>query len=150
MVYNLISCKRVIAKVMTDLQLNEGEHRISDMVEYCGESLEKIGGFPSFTNKVSGKDGLPLLEIVNYQTKLPCDFHNLIQLGYSASTAGPFYSMRYATGSFDSGVTDTTTTSTTYTAAESDLVTLAMSLYDLTYVAALAKINDEQIGRAHV
>lgn len=143
MVYNIVSVKRVIAKVFTDLQLNEGDHRVSDMIEYAGESLEKIGGFPTFTNRVCGKDGLPLLTIANYQTKLPCDFHSLIQVGYSASTSGPFYSMRYATGSFDYGATDTAVTSTTYTAAESDLVTLAMSLYSLTYVAALAKINNE-------
>ena len=143
MVYNLTSVKRVIAKVFTDLDLKEGDHRISDMIEWSGEALEKIGGFPTFENKVCGKDGLPLLEIVNYQVKLPCDFHNMIQLGYAISTSGPFYSMRYATGSFDYGATDTTTSSTTYTAAESDLVILCQSLYDLTYEEALAKINAE-------
>ena len=148
MVYNLTSVKRVIAKVFTDLDLKEGDHRISDMIEWSGEALEKIGGFPTFENKVCGKDDLPLLEIVNYQVKLPCDFHNMIQLGYSTTSAGPFYAMRYATGSFDYGSTNTTASTTTYTAADSDLVILCQSLYDLDYEAALAKINAEPAIRS--
>ena len=51
MVYNLTSVNRVIAKVFTDLQLQEGDHRVSDMIEYAGEALEKIGGFPMFINE---------------------------------------------------------------------------------------------------
>jgi hypothetical protein len=50
--------------------------------------------------------------------------------------------MRYATGSFDYGSTDTYT-STEYTAPESDIVTLCMSLYTLDYADALTKINTE-------
>lgn len=143
MVYNLISVKRVIAKVMTDLNLAEGDHRISDMVEWAGESLEKIGGFPTFENKVCGKDDLPLLEITNYQTKLPCDFHSMIQVGYSSSTNGGFSPMRYATGSFDYGSTLTPTTSITQTVSDSDLVILCQSLYSLNYADALLKLNTE-------
>jgi len=142
MVYNLTSVKRVIAKVLTDLDLKEGDHRISDMIEWAGEALEKIGGFPTFENKVLGKDGTSLLEITNYQAKLPCDFHSLIQIGYSTSTTGPFYSMRYATGSFDYG-SELTSNETTYTVGESELVILCMSLYSLDYDDALAKINTE-------
>ena len=143
MVYNLTSVNRVIAKVFTDLQLQEGDHRVSDMIEYAGEALEKIGGFPMFINRVTGKDDLPLLTIEGYQCKLPCDFHSLIQIGYSTSTAGPFYPMRYATGSFDYGSEFTTTETVEYTAPESDLVTICMSLYSLDYEDALAKLNAE-------
>lgn len=143
MVYNLTSVNRVISKVMTDLDLKEGDHRVSDMIEWSGEALEKIGGFPTFINKVMGKDGLPLLQISNYQAKLPCDFHSLIQIGYSTNTTGPFYPMRYATGSFDYGSTYTEDSSISYVAPTSDLVTICMSLYNLSYVDALAKINTE-------
>lgn len=143
MVYNLTSVKRIIAKVFTDLDLKEEDHRISDMIEWSGEALEKIGGFPTFVNKVLGKDGLPLLELSNYQAKLPCDFYSLIQIGYSETSTGPFYSMRKATGSFDYGSTITNSETVDYTAPTSDLVTLCMSLYDLEYDAALAKINSE-------
>lgn len=143
MVYNLTSVKRVISKVLSDLDLKEGDHKISDMIEWAGEALEKIGGFPIFENKVLGRDGYPLLAINNYQVKLPCDFHSLIQIGYASSTAGPFYSMRYATGSFDYGSVRTETNNVEYTAPESDLVTLCMTLYSLDYDAALAKLNAE-------
>lgn len=127
MIYNLTSVKRVIAKVFTDLNLQEGDHRITDMIEWAGEALEKIGGFPTLINKVSGKDGLPLLEISNYQTKLPCDFHNLIQIGYAQSAYGPFYPMRYATGSFDSGSQMTT--------PASDTISVDAHLYEVTHTA---------------
>ena len=149
MIYKLTSVERVISKVFTDLDLKEGDHRISDMVEWAGEALEKIGVFPSFTNKVTGKDGVPLLELLNYSTKLPCDFHNLIQVSYSGSPSGPFFPMRYSTGNFDNGNPDITqTTSVSGVANISDIVTLAMSLYNLTYVAALAKINNEPATRS--
>lgn len=148
MIYKTTSVKRVIAKVFTDLDLQEGEHRISDMIEWCGEALEKIGAFPSFVNKVAGKDNEPLLVISNYQTKLPCDFHRPIQIAYALNEAGPFYPMRYATGSFDFGSDYTALTTSDVTYPESALVTLTMELYALTYVEALAKLNTEPTTRA--
>ena len=144
MLYKTISVKRVIAKVFTDLNLGEGTHRVSDMVEYAGDALEKIGAFPSFINKVAGKDDLPYLVLENYQSLLPHDFHKLIQVSYATTENGPFYPLRYATGSFDWGSEVTSTsTSLEQVSPESDLVTLTMSLYDLTYEEALAKLNSE-------
>ena len=142
MIYNLTSVKRVIAKVFADLDLKEGDHRISDMIEWSGEALEKIGGFPTLATKVAGKDEMPLLEIQGYQAILPYDFHSLIQIAYSATTSGPFYPMRYATGSFDSGSYNTEVVEE-YSTSSSDLVTICMTLYDLTYADALAKLNNE-------
>jgi hypothetical protein len=151
MLYNTCSVKRVIAKVFTDLSLTESDHRISDQIEYAGEALEKIGAFPSFVNKVTGKDGLPLLALTNYSVKLPCDFHNLIQVSYATSESGPYYPMRYGTGNFDSGnptVTTTTSTVTTDISSTSDLVILAMNLYTLDYEHALELINTEPATRS--
>jgi hypothetical protein len=150
MIYKLTSVKRVIAKVFTDLDLQEGEHRITDMIEWAGEALEKIGAFPSFINKVTGKDGNPILEVVNYQTKLPCDFHSMIQVSFSENENGPFYPMRYGTGSFDYGKVVNETSSTDAVFPDSSLVTLAMTLYTLDYAAALAKINSEPITRSNL
>ena len=146
MIYKNTSVKRVIAKVFTDLDLQEGEHRIGDMIEWAGEALEKIGAFPSFINKVTGKDGSPILNVVNYQAPLPCDFHRMIQVSYSVDETGPFYPMRYATGSFDHGSilnTNMDNASSSDENPESSLITLTMSLYDLSYAAALLKLNDE-------
>ena len=144
MIYKTTSIKRVLAKVMTDNDIQEGTNRISDWVEWGSEALEKIGAFPSFINKITGKDGVPILQVVNYQTKLPCDFHRMIQVSFSTNVTGAFYPMRYATGSFDHGsVLNTTTTSTDDTSPETSLTTLTMSLYDLTYAEAVAKLTAE-------
>jgi len=144
MIYKTTSVKQVIAKVFTDLDLQEGDHRINDMVEWCGEALKKIGAFPSFLNKVAGRDGNPILEVTNYQAKLPNDFHRMIQASYSKVATGPFYAIRYATGSFDSGsVTNDASESTDSTYPDSDLIVLAMRLYDLDYEAALILINND-------
>jgi hypothetical protein len=153
MVYNLTSIKRVIAKVLTDRDAKEGDHRISDMIEWSGEALEKIGAFPYFVSKVAGKEGEPLLELVNYQAKLPSGFHRLIQVGYSLTEDGAFYPMRYATGSFehargltsDEGTSDLDDLSAI---SDSDVVTLAMTLYELDYEAALSLINNDPAKRS--
>jgi hypothetical protein len=143
MIYKLTSVKRVIAKVFTDLDLKEGDHRISDMVEWAGEALEKIGAFPQFINKVTGKDNNPLLELSNYQTVLPYDFHRLVQCSYSTSESGPFYPMRAATGSMDYGneLNDSSQLDVD-NVSDSELVNAVMELYELTYVQALAWVND--------
>jgi hypothetical protein len=150
MIYKTTSVKRVIAKVFTDLDLQEGEHRVSDMIEWAGEALEKIGAFPSFINKVTGKDNNPILEVSNYQVKLPCDFHSMIQVSFSENITGPFYPMRYGTGSFDYGKVLNTDTTTTATFPESSIVTLAMTLYNLDYEDALTKINTEPITKSNL
>jgi hypothetical protein len=152
MLYNLTSVERVIAKVFTDLNLQENDHRISDCIEWAGEALEKIGAFPGFTNKVCGKEGIPLLEVNNYTVKLPCDFYNLIQASFSTSQQGPYYPMRYGTGNFDSGNPDIASQNGAFVestiANTSDLVLLAMTLYDLDYAPALTKINAEPDTRS--
>ena len=142
MIYKLTSVQTIIAKVFADLELREGDHRISDMIEWAGEAVEKIGAFPQFTNKVIGKDGILPITIVDYQALLPLDFHNLIQIGYSTSSEGPYYSMRYGTGSFDHGseITESTTDPATGV-SDSDLVILTMDLYDLSYSEALTFLN---------
>jgi len=148
MIYNLTSVKRVIAKVFSDFDLQEGDHKISDMIEWSGEALEKIGGFPAFETKVCGKDDLPLLEIHDFQTKLPCDFYNMVQVAYAPSSGGPFFTMRYGTGSFDSGSVITDTNTLTDLTVNSDIIMLAMSLYDYTYVEAVEAVNDDSLLRA--
>jgi len=141
MIYRLTSIKSVIAKVFSDLDLQEESHRVSDMLEWGGEALEKIGAFPYFTNKVTGLEGQPLLVLSNYQVKLPYDFYSLIQVAYSTSINGPYYPMRYSTGSFDINGTSTASTTITTTPSESDIITMAMSIYGLDYDATVTYLN---------
>lgn len=149
MVYKYVSSKRVISKVLTDLDLGEENIRTADLLEWIGESLLKIGGFPQFIIRTTGREDLPVLEISNYQSELPYDFHSLIQVSYSTSADGPFYPMRYATGSYDYNpeVNDSTDTNVEDITSTSNLVTLCMQLYNLSYADALVKINTEENTR---
>ena len=153
MIYKLTSIKRVIAKVLTDRNAKEGDHRISDMIEWAGEALEKIGAYPYFEDRVAGKEGDPLLELVNYQAKLPSGFHRLIQVSYSTAEAGPFYPMRYSTGSFEGmrGLTSDLNASeldNIATVSDTDLVNLVMTLYTLSYANAIIWINANPANRS--
>lgn len=139
MIYNLVSVKRVIAKVFTDLELQEETHRITDMIEWSAEALEKIGAFPTLQTFVTGKGSEPLLRVENYQCSLPLGLHGIIQAAYADKPTGPFYPMRASTGSFDSvkGITKETvdqfTLETTYTVEDEQSGVIEFS-NDLTYV----------------
>jgi len=144
MIYKLVSIKNIIAKVFADLDLQEGTHRISDFITWAGEAMEKIGAFPQFVNKVTGKDDVPILELEGYQARLPYDFHQLIQLAYGKTEEGPFYPMRRASGSMEWGSKlNESSSDVDSVVSDSDLVTVVMDLYDLDYVSALSKINTE-------
>lgn len=152
MIYKYTSCKSVIAKVFTDLNLQEDAQRISDFIEWCGEGLEKIGAYEQYTIKVAGKEGLDPLTIENYQAKLPDDFEKLIQVGYSKTMTGPFFPMRYASGSFDTNRVLTAVKraqdSVDVLDNASALITMndviwTMTLFDLSYSDAMARLQSE-------
>lgn len=142
MIYKLTSVKRVISKVFTDLDLKEGDHRVSDMIEWAGEAVKKIGAFPVLLTKVTGKGGLPLLEVSNYQAALPHDLTAINQVAYSENESGPFYPMVYGSGSFDHNVPNEVTESVAGTVPATPLVQLAMDLYTESYTDALARLNN--------
>jgi hypothetical protein len=141
MIYKLTSVKRVIAKVFTDLDLKEGDHRVSDMIEWAGEAVKKIGAFPALSTNITGKGGKPLLEIVDYQAKLPCDITTINQVAFAASETGPFYPMTYASGSFDARIPNIDNQDDSVPPADLLIADLAISLYGDTYAQALERIN---------
>jgi hypothetical protein len=147
MIYNLVSCKKVIAKVFADLALEEDTHRISDMIEYCGDALKKIGSFPQFITKVTGKENVPMLILENYQAKLPVDLYSLNQVAYSGTLSSPFFPMQGASGSFSSNhaVTQqygsTTTTTTTSTSPTGENNTIFSGMYQYNVVGGYIKTN---------
>ena len=144
MIYKFCSVKRVIAKVFTDLNLNEGDHRISDMIEYAGEGVKKIGGFPSLVTKITGKGGIQPLALTDYQAKLPCDLTSINQVAYSESESGPYYPMIHASGSFDAAPPSKAVDSDIDDVVpESPVVSLAMSLYGDTYSEATVRLNSQ-------
>lgn len=127
-IYNNTSVKTVIAKVLTDLDMREETHRISDMIEYAGEALEKIGAFPVLETKILGKGGVPYLELNDYQVALPADIHTITQAAYAEQEGSRFLDMRRATGSFDMSRTLTTSTG-----EEDENVGDTDNTHDLTY-----------------
>lgn len=100
MVTKLTSIKTVIAKVIADLDLKEDDVRITDIREWVGEAIEKIGAIQQFIPKVSGQDGTPITKLHCHQASIPCDLHQLHQIAYSFNCNGPWFPMRKATGSF--------------------------------------------------
>lgn len=100
MVTKLTSIKTVIAKVIADLDLKEDDIRITDIREWCGDAIEKIGAIQQFIPKVSGQDGTPMTKLHCHQAAIPCDLHQLHQIAYSFNCDGPWFPMRKATGSF--------------------------------------------------
>jgi len=123
------------------------------MVEWAAEALEKIEAPNSYVQKVTGKAGVPLKKITDYQAPLPYDCKQVIQVAYALEESSDnFYPMKYASGSFSGnygltkdidhehldGAVDLSNVAT------SDLIDLTMRLFDLTYEEAVTKLNTDE------
>lgn len=90
----LVSSKAVLAKIIADLDLKEDEIRITDVREWIGEAMEKIGAIQQLEHKVAN------LQVVDYQAKLPCDLYRLNQVAFSFQNSCGWLPMRKVTNSF--------------------------------------------------
>jgi len=97
----MISSRQVISKVFADLDIKEGSNRQSDMIEWVGEAVEKIGSVRQLKRVVSGVDGAEIVQLKNHQAKLPMDLFRLNQVMYSPTNSGPFSKMIVATGNIN-------------------------------------------------
>lgn len=100
MIYNFISSQAIIAKVMSDLDIHSSEQRVTDMIEWIGEAMDKIGAVQQYEFKQSGFEGTPVFKIENYQASLPEDLYAIEEIAYSKYENGPWINMRTMTGSF--------------------------------------------------
>lgn len=91
---NMISSKAVIAKIIADLDLKEDEVKITDIREYIGEAMEKIGAIQQLEHKVEN------IPVIGYQAKLPCDLYRLNQVAFSFENSCGWLPMRKVTNSF--------------------------------------------------
>lgn len=148
MVYKQVSSKAVIAKVLSDLDIQEENTRETDMQEWIGEALEKIGAFPTFNIKITGKEGLEFLEVADYQVKLPDDLISIIGVQFSSSKNGQFIPLRYGTGTYGYRGGSTNGSNNTGVTPTTEIVTAAMDLYNWTYEQALEEINNDPILRS--
>lgn len=144
MIYNTVSSKEIVAKVITDLRLGDYDYHISDIREWILEGLESIGAFRQFDIKVTGKEDEPLLAVEGYQAKLPEDLHKPVIIQYSKYQGGPYTTLKWNTNptSFRNP-TNKVTSDTTVTPATADTITLTMSLLDLNYDSALELLNSD-------
>ena len=53
MITKLTSIQSVIAKIIADLDLQEDYIKVTDILEWCGEAIEKIGAVTQFIPKVT-------------------------------------------------------------------------------------------------
>lgn len=90
----LVSSNRIIAKVIADLDLKESDIRISDIKQWIGEGMEKIGAIQQLEHKVA------VIPVKGHQCQLPCDLYQLGQVAFSFSDSGSWLPMRKATSSF--------------------------------------------------
>ena len=91
---NMISSKAIIAKIIADLDLKEDEVKITDIREYIGEAMEKIGAIQQLEHKVEN------IPVIGYQAKLPCDLYRLNQVAFSFENSCGWLPMRKVTNSF--------------------------------------------------
>lgn len=94
MIYKLISSKSILAKIIADLDLTETSIDITDFKEWVGEAMEAIGSVNQLDHKVE------IIEIHDYQAKLPCDLFRLNSVAYSGCTHGMWLPAKKTTGTF--------------------------------------------------
>jgi len=144
MIAKLVSSKSVIAKVIADLDLKDDNLRITDMLHWMGEAIEKIGSPQQLIHKVSGINDEPILTISNHQVAMPDDLYRLEQITYSTQPNGSWSAMRKATGSFDVWGTETNSTTPEMLIPDSALIVLVKMLYNIiTDEEAYAKLNSD-------
>lgn len=90
----LVSSKSVITKIISDLDLKEDEIKITDIRNWIGEAMEKIGAVQQLEHKVE------VIPVENYQAKLPCDLYRLNQVAFSFNNSCGWLPMRKVTNSF--------------------------------------------------
>lgn len=94
MIDRLTTSKEIIAKIIADYDLKEDEIKITDIKEWIGEGMEKIGAVQQLEHKTTN------LIVENYQAKLPCDLYRLGQVAFSFKNGCGWLPMRKVTNSF--------------------------------------------------
>lgn len=134
----LISSNAVIAKIIADLDLKETEIPITNMKEWIGEGLEKIGAIQQLEHKNA------VLPVVNHQVSLPCDLHQLGQVAYSTQPNNGWIAMRKSTSSYGIGKTGNCNSNPQMYVQDSLMYPLVKNMFNLTTdMEALAKLNED-------
>jgi hypothetical protein len=144
------SSKSIIAKFLADTALADQVIPVSDMVEWIGEALDQIRSLDQYSIKITGKGDEPALVASNYQARLPLDSYKVLWVAYSSTLNGVYKPIRYSAGSMNVVNPIYPTSSTNYVAAESELLSLAMTTYDMTYLQALNLLATDPVKKEHL
>jgi len=99
MVTRLTTSEEIIAKIIADFDLADYDVRISDMITWIGEAVEKIGGMHRYATEVTM--GEEILKVCGHQAKLPCNIKNLLSVAYSKHPDGGWIPTRSSTSPFN-------------------------------------------------
>jgi hypothetical protein len=100
MISTFISSKQIIAKLFSDLDIQDDSQRITDIREWIGEAIEKIGAVTQLDHKESGVNNEPILVVKNYQVQLPSDLYRLTQVAFATEPNGNWSPLSGNTNSF--------------------------------------------------
>lgn len=134
---NLISSKSIIAKLISDLNVDEDKLPISDVKEWIMEGLLKIGAVSQYEHKVK------ILPVIGHQAKLPCDLYKLDQIAFSMQKDGSWLPIRKTTSSFGL-YHDKCVDNPEMLIQDEGLIPLVKNLFNLVNdKEALTKLNEE-------
>jgi hypothetical protein len=151
MIYKTVSVKSVIDKVLRDYEHGLENIRVTDMITWASEALNKIDAYPYYNIKATGFDGESLLVVSDYQTQLPSDLKEIISVKFSATQTGYFWPLRCGSSTFGSvGEVNTSTNTTTTTSPNTLLISTVMDLYSYTYAQAVTAINTDSVLREKI
>lgn len=144
MIYKYISSKQIVSKILSDLDIREEDVRISSILEWIGEAVEKIGSVTQLDRKISGVDGEPIIPIIGNQAQLPSSLHRLNQVTYSPNLNGPWIPMNVSASSFNVWKsTDRVSGETSDPIPSQELIiNTVRSLYNVGAEEALKLINE--------
>lgn len=138
MIDKLISSSAIIAKVISDNNLQEKDLRIADVRAWIGEAVEKIGAVTQLNHKTE------IIDIKGYQAQLPRDLYKLGQVAYSQDGQG-WLPMIKSSASFpvNHGNNCTNNSDPKMIIPDEAILQLTKTLFNLTDdTAALTKLNE--------
>lgn len=150
MIYNSVSSKEIVSKVITDLKLQEEDYMVSDMIEWIGEALDSIGAIRQYNVKVTGKEYEPILTVSNYQARLPSDLMKPVLIQYSKTIDGTYIPIKWNTNPIMMRGFETNTFATDSIAGENEIIYFTMDLMSLDFQAAVTLLNNDPAFKAKI
>ena len=138
MVNRLVSSKEIVAKCLSDYNLSEDKVQISSIKEWIAEGMELIGAITQLEHKVA------IIEIKDYQCKLPCDLQRLNSVAFSFCDNGGWLPAKRTTGTFSVFDKKANCCDANMIVQDSCLFPLVKNMFNLTNdKQALEKLNKD-------